>query len=394
VIHRDVSPDNILISYDGAVKLSDFGVARARDSLHTTTAGSLKGKFSYMSPEHALGRPIDRRIDIFALGIVLFEMTTYRRLFRRKTDAESLQAVIKCQVPPPSRIIEGYPKRLEDIVLKALKKNPEDRFQSAKELQEALEDYLIQTGAVITPSMIGRLMSDVFSDRIQRRNENKSHFPQEISSLVPEIEIQTSAPITGKGSSPFGQMESIVSAVPWRQWLLCAVSLVVLVALVLSGRLWLRSMVQGRNEPLMIQASARVQIREGQGHAVPGSAPLVQNARNEVVTLSIRATPPQAVIRFDGQWVTNPFWQRRPPLAAEKEVVVSAPGCKTQRFKVSLSQGGKWEIGLKPLARAPSSPPPQRVRGLTRTASASARALVREALADDDVLNNPYQAGK
>jgi hypothetical protein len=136
-----------------------------------------------------------------------------------------------------------------------------------------------------------------------------------------------------------------------------------------------------------------VQIKEWQRQAATHSPHSVQNMRNEVV-LSIRATPPQAVIRFDGQWVTNPFWQRRPPLDGEKEVVVSAPGCKTQRFKVSLSQGGTWEIGLKSLTLPPSSPLPQRARGLTKAASPSANALAHESLDDDDVLNNPYLKGK
>src|SRR3954469_2495240 len=143
VVHRDISPHNILIGTNGSVKLVDFGVAKAVGRIsEATRAGQLKGKFGYMSPEQARGRPVDRRSDLFALGIVLFELTTSRRLFRGETDIETLKLVISSRVPRPTGIDPKYPPGLERIVLKALDRRPEARYQSALELAEDLRAYL------------------------------------------------------------------------------------------------------------------------------------------------------------------------------------------------------------------------------------------------------------
>ena len=124
VVHRDVSPHNILIGVDGAVKLVDFGVAKAMGRLsEVTSAGQLKGKFGYMSPEQAMAKKVDRRSDVFALGIVLFELTTGRRLFRGQHDAETLHMVVSGKIPRPSTIDPSYPAALEEIVLKTLQRD-------------------------------------------------------------------------------------------------------------------------------------------------------------------------------------------------------------------------------------------------------------------------------
>jgi serine/threonine-protein kinase len=170
VVHRDVSPHNILISVDGAVKLVDFGVAKARGRLaETTSAGQLKGKFGYMSPEQATDIPIDRRSDIFSLGIVLFELTTGRRLFRGRNDAETLRQVTSAEIPWPSRIDKNYPSRLERIVLKALERDPMRRYQSAVALQRDLEGYLERAQAPIEQRHVALLLEQVLGNRIRQR---------------------------------------------------------------------------------------------------------------------------------------------------------------------------------------------------------------------------------
>ena len=140
VIHRDVSPHNIFLMFDGAVKLTDFGIARARNRLPQTDALTLKGKAAYMAPEQIRGDAIDRRVDIFALGIVLWELTTGRRLFGGKSQAESLLAVTLGNIPQPSEYVE-CPPVLEAIILRALALEPDDRFASAKDLAVALQDF-------------------------------------------------------------------------------------------------------------------------------------------------------------------------------------------------------------------------------------------------------------
>ncbi len=172
VVHRDVSPHNILIGTNGSVKLVDFGVAKAMGRLsQATSAGQLKGKFGYMSPEQAMAKAIDRRADVFALGIVLFELTTGRRLFRGEHDAETLHLVVSGDIPKPTEIEKGYPKALEDIVLKALERDLDRRFQSAKELQDALEGYLKSERIVVARSGIGSLLKRVLGTRIEQRRK-------------------------------------------------------------------------------------------------------------------------------------------------------------------------------------------------------------------------------
>jgi serine/threonine-protein kinase len=171
VVHRDVSPHNILISYAGAVKVVDFGVARARGNLQTTDVGTVKGKFAYMSPEQIQSGSVDRRSDVFALGIVLYEATTYRRLFRTDTEHETILKVLSGQITPPSEIREGYPPALEKIVMKALNENPKKRYQTAEELQVALESFIAESGKPILPGTVAKLMSTVFEDNIAQKKK-------------------------------------------------------------------------------------------------------------------------------------------------------------------------------------------------------------------------------
>ena len=158
IVHRDVSPSNILISYEGIVKLVDFGVAKAATSSTRTRTGALKGKIAYMSPEQAAGAPIDRRSDIFSLGIVLWEMVATRRLFKAENDLATLQKIITSDPPPPSQLRAECPPELERIILRALARDLDARYQTAEELQldlEALarEHKLDQSSVALRSSM-------------------------------------------------------------------------------------------------------------------------------------------------------------------------------------------------------------------------------------------------
>lgn len=172
VVHRDVSPHNILIGVDGGIKLVDFGVAKAMGRVsEATSAGQLKGKFGYMSPEQAMAKKVDRRADVFALGIVLFELTTGRRLFRGEHDAETLHLVVSGKIPQPSSIDKRYPKELEGIVLRALERDVQKRFQTAEELQHALESYLKAERVVVPRAGIANLLKKVLGGRIEQRRK-------------------------------------------------------------------------------------------------------------------------------------------------------------------------------------------------------------------------------
>jgi serine/threonine-protein kinase len=138
LVHRDVTPSNVLISGSGVVKLTDFGIVKVLEAPTSTNIGVVKGKYAYMSPEQLRGDPIDHRSDIFALGVILYELITRRRLFRRKTLAATIAAVHAARVAPPSELAPGTPKELDAIILRALAKKPDDRYQSAQDLADDL----------------------------------------------------------------------------------------------------------------------------------------------------------------------------------------------------------------------------------------------------------------
>jgi serine/threonine protein kinase len=142
IVHRDVSPQNILISFDGEVKLVDFGIAKAATKASRTEKGALRGKLMYMSPEQAWGRPMDQRSDLYSLGIVLYEMITDQRPFVGTSDMSLLDKVREGSVMPPRALEPSVPELLERLVLKALSKEPDRRFRDAGDLHQELEDLL------------------------------------------------------------------------------------------------------------------------------------------------------------------------------------------------------------------------------------------------------------
>ncbi|WP_223634230.1 serine/threonine-protein kinase [Corallococcus sp. EGB] len=167
IVHRDVSPQNILVTFDGGVKVVDFGIAKAADQATVTRSGVLKGKYSYMSPEQAGGQRVDRRSDVFALGVVLHELLTGGRLFKRHSDMLTLSAVAECNVPVPSQVAPRVPVELDAIVLKALAKEPDARYQHAQELQRALEGWLAsQPQPCGTVADLAAFMRELYADRL------------------------------------------------------------------------------------------------------------------------------------------------------------------------------------------------------------------------------------
>lgn len=164
IVHRDVTPQNVLISYEGTVKLIDFGVAKARARLTQTEAGFTKGKLSYMSPEQARGEELDERSDLFSVGIVLYEITTGARLFNKEGPGGILGAIVNDPIPPPSQRAKDYPKDLEAIVMQALEKDVEKRWQSADEMRDALLRYAKREKPAPGKSRLKDLVHDLFGE--------------------------------------------------------------------------------------------------------------------------------------------------------------------------------------------------------------------------------------
>jgi serine/threonine protein kinase len=169
LVHRDISPQNILVSYEGEVKLVDFGIAKAASQSSETRAGILKGKLSYMAPEQAWGRPVDRRADIFAIGIVLYEVLTGHKLFKGDNDFNTLERVREAKVEPtPTSLNQGIDPELESIILKALAKEPDDRYQSASEMQTSLEDHMSRKGYDFSTVRLAQYLQNLFQNDIEQ----------------------------------------------------------------------------------------------------------------------------------------------------------------------------------------------------------------------------------
>ncbi len=169
VVHCDVTPHNILLGIDGSIKLVDFGVASATAHGGLDAPGRLKGKFGYMSPEQARGEVIDRRTDLFALGVVLYELTTGRRLFKHEDPKQALKLVTEGSFPRPSELVPGYPATLEAVVMKALAKSASQRFQTAAHFRAALEKHLVAERTVVARGSIGALLRRVAGVRVERQ---------------------------------------------------------------------------------------------------------------------------------------------------------------------------------------------------------------------------------
>jgi hypothetical protein len=165
VVHRDVSPSNVIVTFAGDVKVVDFGIAKAFAQTRQTQAGILKGKVGYMSPEQCRGDLVDRRSDVFGLGILLYELTTGQRIFYADNQFAVMNKIVTGTFDPPSAVVADYPPALERVVLRALAVEPADRFPTAQAVQTALEDLAHGEGVRMAPTFLAELMRVLFGPR-------------------------------------------------------------------------------------------------------------------------------------------------------------------------------------------------------------------------------------
>ncbi len=170
IVHRDISPPNILLSKNGEVKLVDFGLAKANSQIESTDPGVVKGKFSYLSPEAASGLDVDHRADVFAVGIILWELFTGRRLFHGETDYQTVEQVRQAKVPSMAALNPEIELELEQVVRKALARDPEERYASANDLADALAQYLFSRRMKVTARDISNLVKDTQVEMMRKRS--------------------------------------------------------------------------------------------------------------------------------------------------------------------------------------------------------------------------------
>lgn len=193
IIHRDISPHNIMLTYDGTVKVIDFGIAKSKSNSEATQAGTIKGKLSYLAPEYLEGFELDPRYDQFAVGITLWEMLCSRKLFKDNNDLAVLKKIQECKVPPPSSINPNVPKELDEIVLKALSKNRTNRFENMDQFNRALMKFLYSKYPDFNATDLSYFAQELFKEDIKRDREKMFEYGKiDIKPYIEEVKREMS----------------------------------------------------------------------------------------------------------------------------------------------------------------------------------------------------------
>lgn len=200
IVHRDITPENIMVGWNGNVKILDFGIAKATIQTDQTRAGEIKGKLSYMSPEQGMGKVLDERSDIFALGVVLYEWITGYKMFTGENEMAILKSIIDGRIYPPSYFREDLPEGIEEILMRALAKDREERYQTAREMQFDILGWLSQAEFSPSNAHTANFMVQIFADEIEEEKRALAVAANERHRKTPPT------PPVGTGAGPFGAL--------------------------------------------------------------------------------------------------------------------------------------------------------------------------------------------
>jgi eukaryotic-like serine/threonine-protein kinase len=373
LVHRDVSPQNVFVTYDGHVKVLDFGIAAGNHRLTRTSTGTLKGKFSYMSPEQCRGEPLDLRSDVFSLGIVLYEMTTQRRLFHRNNELLVLKAVCDEPIARPSRDQRDYPPFLEDICMRALSRDRAERYPSARAMRDDLIAAMqLLLGTTDPQKAMAEEMHRIFADRIETKRKMLRHMragtnPGTLPSLdadenvvVPEAAPGT--PVNAKKATPdavpqmmmdslvSGAIEVTTSPAPRRRS--SAFVSAVAVAAVVAGLIYVAMQKGGgaTDAPRVERPPVAAEIAPSPRVAPAVVTPLPDGnpAKTELITWRIESTPPGAEVSIDGDVRgSTPLDVSLEPDHKSAWVEVRYKGYVTHRQNVARTKSRTMTVDLK-----------------------------------------------
>ena len=375
VVHRDVSPHNIFVTYSGEVKLCDFGIAKAADSSAVTATGSVKGKLSYMAPEQARGAEVDARADLFAVAVILWETATGRRLWQNLQDVQILAQLLAGSIPSPRSVDPSVPEGLDRICMRALAYDPAQRYATAAEMQAALDGYIASLGLTPTRRALGEAVGKAFGeDRARLKNVveeqmrnaallttgespavrfSPASIPSSPSALAyisggfPGADGSRSAPImsapmmadhsssTGSRTGA-GAVRSIAPPPSAsRAWL---VALAMVAALAVAGALVFAVKSRDAQRAAAPSASVGVGAPQGASSAASSSAqatsaqtpetqvPEAQVTMPRVAKIKLRITPPSAAVFLDGK-----------PLTLDADGMFLVPSGETHRLRVEAA---------------------------------------------------------
>lgn len=352
LVHRDVSPQNLLITYDGRAKILDFGIAKATTSTTHTDTGVLKGKIAYMCPEQLAGEPVDRRADVYSVGCMLWAAATGQRLWKDISDAQILRRSLDGLTPRPSSVTPLCDPELERIVMRALAHRPAERYQTALELQEDLEAFCARIGAHDRPRELASFVSNLFADTrasmkacIERGLTERRRAPESAADST-HSDVLNVADI-GQGTSRTQTATVSAATVPAVErklggrkpaFLLIGAGLfaVASIAFALSRR--------ATPDDVAIAPSA-----------APRAASVTSEAPQPRMKIELRATPGEARLYLDGELVQgNPAIRVLPADGRIHQLRGELDGYQTASAEFSVTREDAVALKLEPLSKTPS----------------------------------------
>jgi serine/threonine protein kinase len=293
VVHRDISPSNLYVTYQGQVKVLDFGIAKAESRIHQTTAGTVKGKYMYMAPEQAKGRPVDRRADVFSLGVSLYEALTNTRPFARDNDLAILNAVLQGSFPPPRELRPDLPVEVEQVVLKAMAHKADQRYPSAGAMAAEIERILSASTSSSGGQQLAHYLRSLFGEA---RVTSKTRIPT-LESLVASgmvVKGFTDPDLKTQQSGPKAPSVPAVATAPHRStnWLSWAAVGVAGLALIAAGATFGFQWMKDAAEPPTVRVPTLAVAPPAAGPSVPPAAPVPQAAPSPSPPVTAEAVKP------------------------------------------------------------------------------------------------------
>ncbi|HEX3761525.1 MAG TPA: serine/threonine-protein kinase [Kofleriaceae bacterium] len=397
IVHRDVSPQNVFVTFDGQVKLLDFGIAKANDSMYETHAGVVKGKVSYMSPEQGRGWKVDARADVFSAGVMLWEALTGKRMREGKNDQEKLWALVSNEIPRASEIKPWVPPELDEICARAMAWNRDERYPSAGAMQADLERYLVSTGMNVSAREVGSCVSELFrEDRANTNSVIEAHIARlrggPVREKLPVIDVASRAvgsptpsgeramtrppfepELRTSADTPSARLADDAVRMPseprrpvapprrdLRPVIVTAIAGVVVgvVVIFLVARMTHDASPVSRAEPAPPTPVVPTPAPTPPAPVVPPPPVRVQPT---LIDVEIRVSPATATVSIDGNVVDgNPFSKQYPADTETHHIRAAAPGYVAKSVSLAFNANVTLDLSLErlPAPPPPPSPPP------------------------------------
>lgn len=343
IVHRDISPQNVVVTFTGDVKIVDFGIAKSDTRFgEQTKSGKLKGKVPYMSPEQARGENIDARSDVFATGTMLFELTTGKRLFKGASEYETLKLICERDYPLPSDVRSDYPPDLEPIVLRALSKDRETRYQSAREMQADIEAFVRHHQIAVSSLALNQFMQSLFEEKLAEQKEALLQGKQ----LADIIEMQHSASAHPDASGNHDVDASGQRSASNTLSMPAAVRTVTDMPAVNPGRS--TGVIIGATVAILAAGAAGVFYLRSKASAEQTGTTAVTSTAPAKGTLAVTSEPPGASIWINGDLrrEVTPATIADLPIGVPLDVKLTMDGFEHAKHKLTLKEGEAGDVKL------------------------------------------------